>query len=50
MKQKFVSKADAPTTKKVFDLNPWAIIVIPVEGGWMIFESNHDLQRWKRQV
>jgi hypothetical protein len=38
------------THEQAEDLAPWAAIIVPVEGGWMAFESMSDYETWSKQA
>ena len=34
---------------EIYALTPWAVAIVPMEGGYMAFESANDFEQWKRE-
>lgn len=49
MRTLFILESEASTLDEVFSLVPWALVVIPVNGGWQVFESKDDYITWRSQ-
>lgn len=50
MKILFVPMEEARSTVDAEELCLWACVVVPVDGGFMAFESYDDLQTWQNQL
>lgn len=58
MKQQFVPNKDraqrgedqAESEQDVWDMCPWANVVLPCDGGWQAFESMVDADIWRNQI
>jgi len=47
---KFCSKEEYEFDHVVEDEHPEAVVIVDVEGGWMIFDSNDEFETWEKQV
>jgi hypothetical protein len=34
---------------EIYALAPWAVAIVPMDGGYMLFESDIDFEAWKRE-
>lgn len=45
--QRYETPAD--NEQDVWDMCPWASVVLPCDGGWQVFESMVDADTWRNQ-
>lgn len=49
MRQVFCDETTHETRKAVQDDYPWAVKIVKVNGGWMVFETLVDYATWRNQ-